>query len=201
MNYILTPIEDFIKTLYHHLSIIVPEQFDMIEIGKKLNIGLFINDVKSKVMERNGTYYLFIDSRLTSEHQWQDFGHELCHALRHAGNQLTMPETFLDFQEIQANNFMYHFCVPTFMLLKYEIVNYYNIKDGIPFVSRTFNVTEDFAEKRLIQFRNQIQQAKSDEEHRKYMESLYPIAPPYSKETNDVLKQLNMILEKKGVYR
>ncbi|WP_149865378.1 ImmA/IrrE family metallo-endopeptidase [Bacillus zhangzhouensis] len=34
-----------------------------------------------------------INTRLSPQEQWQDFGHELCHALRHEGNQLIMPPT------------------------------------------------------------------------------------------------------------
>ena len=33
MDYIYTPIEDYVKKLYHHLSIHVPEELDMIVIA------------------------------------------------------------------------------------------------------------------------------------------------------------------------
>lgn len=84
---------------------------------------------------------------------------------------------------------MYHFCVPTFLLLDMNISNYFNIEDGIDIVASTFNVTTDFARKRLEMCRNQVMQAKADEEHRKYMESRYPKAPPYSEETNKILER------------
>ncbi|GIN59997.1 hypothetical protein J8TS2_43160 [Lederbergia ruris] len=61
---------------------------------------------------------------------------------------------FLAYQEWKANNFALHFCVPTFILIKYEIAN---IPEGIPFITKTFNVTQKFAQKRLIHFRNQLQ--------------------------------------------
>lgn len=87
---------------------------------------------------------------------------------------------------------MYQFCVPTFMLLNYEINDFLNIKTGIPFITKTFNVTPKFAERRLVMFRNQILQAKMDEEHRRYMEALYPKVNPenYYDETKAILSKL-----------
>ncbi|HLR80429.1 MAG TPA: ImmA/IrrE family metallo-endopeptidase, partial [Bacillota bacterium] len=77
--------------------------------------------------------------------QWQDFGHELGHVLCHAGHQLKMNHMFLKYQEWKANNFMYHFCVPTFMLYQLKEVNVHNVMD-------LFNVEHEFACKRLASF-------------------------------------------------
>jgi Zn-dependent peptidase ImmA (M78 family) len=206
LEYTYTPLEEFVFNLYRKLSIAVPEEINMNGIAKKLNIQLHYYDDGSVAVEDDGIHHILIDERLSQAQQWQDFGHELCHSLRHYGNQLLMSEkdllhSFLQLQESQSDNFMYHFCVPTFMLLNYKISNFLDVKAGIPFVVGMFNVTEEFAKERLSRFKRQLLQSKSDAEHRTFMESLYPKAPPYSKETNDVLKQLNLILEKKGVYR
>jgi Zn-dependent peptidase ImmA (M78 family) len=202
LNYSYTPLEEYIKDLYHELSIFVPGQIDMLDICKKLNINLdFDSSIGSVAYERKNTLNMIINTYQTSQQQWQDFGHELCHLLKHGGSQRKLNKMFILRQEFQANNFMYHFCVPTFMLLNYDINNYFNIKDGIPFITQTFNVSQEFAEQRLSHFKNQLYQAKSDEEHRQYMESLYPKAPPYSEETNALLNKLHLQLEnkKKGV--
>jgi Zn-dependent peptidase ImmA (M78 family) len=199
MNYTYTPLEDFIKDLYKRLSFTVPIEFNIKQIAEKLNISLHFYDDGSTAIRRNGIFHIFIDERLTPQEQWQDFGHELCHVLRHDGSQYGMVQPFLYLQENQAENFMYHFCVPTFMLLNYKISNFLDVKAGIQFVVQNFNVTETFAEERLKRFKRQILQSKSDAEHRAHMESLYPKAPPFSDETNAMLKKLNMLLEKKGV--
>lgn len=200
MEYTYTPLEEYIKKLYQQtLNINEPMFINMPEIAIQLKIKLCYFDEQSTAMCRKGNYRIFLNELLSPQEQWQDFGHELCHVLRHDGSQDKMGKPLLYLQENQANNFMLHFCVPTFMLLNYQIANYFNILDGIPFVTKNFNVTEEFARQRLIHFKNQIQQSKSDMEHRKYMESLYPKAPPYSKETNAILKKLYMQLEKKGV--
>ncbi|MEH7493597.1 ImmA/IrrE family metallo-endopeptidase [Neobacillus niacini] len=147
MNYIYTPIEDYVEKLYRHLSINVPEEIDMIDIAAKLNIWLYFENLGSRAIERNGTYTIFIDKRISCQEQWQDFGHELCHALIHSGNQLQLPRDFISFQEYKARNFAFHFCVPTFMLEKLELPKMK--KEAIELIAITFNVTRDFAKKRM----------------------------------------------------
>lgn len=195
MKYNFTHLEDWIKKFYNGLGIFHPHQLDFQDIADRIGIEVHLENISSRCIGED----IIIDKRLSPQEQWQDFSHEFGHALRHEGNQLFMSQSFLELQENQANTFMYHFCVPTFMLLNNEITNYFNINNGISYVAEKFKVTEPFAKERLIQFRNKIAQAKSDEQHRKYMESLYPKAPPYSAETNAILKKLYMQLERKGV--
>ncbi|MFD2442894.1 ImmA/IrrE family metallo-endopeptidase [Bacillus sp. CGMCC 1.16607] len=199
MTYYYTPLEDFIKNLYHRSSIFVPSDICMMKIAGKLNLPVHYYDEKSEANFYKDKYRMFLDNRLSPPEQWEDFGHELCHVLRHYGDQSNMELLFYRLQEGQADNFMYHFCVPTFMLLDYHIANFMNVNDGTAFVSKTFNVTEKFAKERLIRFQKQIQQSKFDGEHRKMLEALYPKAKPYSEETNAILKKLYTNLDKKGL--
>ncbi|MFE0508100.1 ImmA/IrrE family metallo-endopeptidase [Peribacillus butanolivorans] len=53
-----------------------------------------------------GNGFLFVSVRIP-----QEFAHELCHILRHDGNQIYMPKMFIKLQENQANYFTYHFCI------------------------------------------------------------------------------------------
>lgn len=198
---IYSNLEDFVEKIYQELGILTPKEIDMYAISRGLNIKLRFWDETSEATESNGSYWIFINETLTPQDQWQDFAHELCHVLQHEGYQQKMSMSFVLYQEVKADNFMYQFCVPTFMLEDYKIANYYNVEDGIPIIARDFNVTEEFARKRLIQFRNKIQQAKLDEEHRRFMERLYPKAPPYSKETMKVMEELSAILYKKGLNK
>ncbi|MBS4172076.1 ImmA/IrrE family metallo-endopeptidase [Bacillus sp. FJAT-49736] len=198
--YTFTHLEDFIKNLYSQLSIVYPHEINIMEIARKLNIKLEYWDETSQVTYYKGKFLICINEELSPQEQWQDFAHELGHVFRHDGCQSSMSNQFRQLQENEADNFGYHFYIPSFILLNYEISSYVNIKDGVPFVMKTFNVTEEFAIERLRQFKRRIQQAKMDEEHRRYMDALYPKAPPYSDETNEVLKQLSIILEKKRGY-
>lgn len=195
MKYQTTIIEDWVKNFYYSIDIYQPRQLDLEEIAARLGILVHYKNFSSRVYSGE----IILDNRLSLQEQWEDFGHELCHVLRHYGNQTYMTISFLDHQEAQANNFALHFCVPTFMLLRNEIINYLNIEDGIEFVTETFNVTENFAKKRLMHFRNQLQQSISDHHFRKKMSLLYPKADPnnWSDETKSLLDKLNRQMQNK----
>lgn len=154
MHYTYTPLESWMKNLYNYLSIKVPEELDMIDISAKLNIWLHHADVESTAVEHNNFYSLIIDRRLSKEQRWEDFGHELCHLLRHAGNQMMLSDSMVMLQEAQANNFALHFCIPTFMLLQRPIPLLK--EDFIYDICATFNVTYPFAKKRIEHFENQL---------------------------------------------
>ncbi|MED1607793.1 ImmA/IrrE family metallo-endopeptidase [Cytobacillus kochii] len=190
MNYTLTNLEDNIKKLYLLLEITKPSEIDIWQFAHYFDIWIEFEESKSELVEtQKGLFTICLDKRNSYQNQWQDFAHEFGHVIRHVGKQHKLRSYFRDFQEFQANNFMYHFCVPTFMLFEYNVSNYLDIENGAKFVSTTFNVTEEFAKKRMILFRDKLLQAKLDDEHRKYMESRYPKAPPYSPETNNIVKR------------
>lgn len=196
MKYQTTLLEDWIKEFYFNIDVYFSDQLDLLDIADRLGIFIHFEGFSSRVY--NGE--IIIDCRLSREEQWQDFAHELCHLLRQDGNQLLlMRNPFLDIQEAKAENFALHFCVPTFMLLKYKIANYLNVQDGIPFVTKEFKVTKEFANKRLIHFRNQIQQSKSDQEFRKRMNLMYPKSnlDNWSNETKLILDKLNKQIKAK----
>ncbi|MBM7707106.1 Zn-dependent peptidase ImmA (M78 family) [Chryseomicrobium aureum] len=197
MKYQTTLLEDWIKEFYLNIDIYYPDQLDLLKIADRLGILVHFEEFSSRIY--NGE--IIIDCRLSPEEQWQDFAHELCHLLRQDGNQLLlMCDPLLDLQEAKADNFSLHFCVPTFMLLKYKITNYFNVQDGIPFVTKKFKVTQEFANKRLIHFRNQLQLSKSDQEIRVYMNSMYPKSNPenWSSETKSLLDKLKRQISKKN---
>ncbi|WP_144499787.1 ImmA/IrrE family metallo-endopeptidase [Bacillus sp. FDAARGOS_235] len=152
--YYTTQIEDYIKKLYLSLSIITPDQLDMITISNKLNIWLHYAPLGSRAICRGDLFSIVIDNRKTFYHQWEDFGHELCHVLFHVGNQLFLSKSFLDYQETKAKNFMMHFCVPTFMLRKLAFPETRNA--SISLIANTFNVSFSIAEQRLIHYENQL---------------------------------------------
>jgi Zn-dependent peptidase ImmA (M78 family) len=155
MNYIYTPIEDYVKKLYQHLSINVPEEIDMIEIATQMDITLYFESISSKAIQKGKEYFIFINECISTQEQWQDFGHELCHILMHSGNQLHLPGEFILYQENKARNFARHFCIPTFMLDQLQLPPHEN--EAIEFIAKTFNVELDFAEVRLKDWTRQQQ--------------------------------------------
>jgi Zn-dependent peptidase ImmA (M78 family) len=154
LHYTFTPLESCIENLYKHLSICNPEELNMINIAAKLNVWLHFADVPSTAIDRGGLYSLIIDRRLSKEQQWEDFGHELGHILRHAGNQMMLPDSMVQLQEAQAKNFALQFCVPTFMLLRLPFPA--TKREFIAEICSTFNVTEAFAKRRLEHFERQV---------------------------------------------
>ncbi|WP_341320356.1 ImmA/IrrE family metallo-endopeptidase [Solibacillus sp. FSL H8-0523] len=145
-------LEDYIKTLFHQLELTEPATLNMRAVAKKLDIKLFYWENASQAIFYDDMTAIFIDSRISPEVQWQDFTHELCHALIHTGDQLFMPPLFREYQEFKANNFMYHACIPTFMLDQIENLDYTTC--SIHAVQQLFNVEYDFARRRLKNYLN-----------------------------------------------
>ncbi|WP_240458774.1 MULTISPECIES: ImmA/IrrE family metallo-endopeptidase [Virgibacillus] len=139
-----THLEDYIYELYTSIGIEIPANLDKQIIAKKLGVEIIYEEDK---LFRFDNEISLIRSDMRQE--WMDFGHEIGHYLRHCGCQLNMHRLFIDLQEWQANNFAYHFCVPTFMLGK--LYNY-TIYD----VMQLFNVDYDFAYTRLEMHKNKM---------------------------------------------
>ncbi|WP_246202667.1 ImmA/IrrE family metallo-endopeptidase [Virgibacillus doumboii] len=140
---VYTYMEDFVTDLYYRLRITEPNQLYMFVIAKKLGINI----VYRKTTFRFGNDIILEKS--SEQVEWQQFGHELGHRLRHVGQQLNMPYLFRQLQEYQATQFAYHFCIPTFML---DNLYDYSIYD----VMNLFNVEYEFALRRLEMYKNSI---------------------------------------------
>ncbi|WP_342515565.1 ImmA/IrrE family metallo-endopeptidase [Sutcliffiella sp. FSL R7-0096] len=197
MIYQMTPLEAKIRDIYLQAGIDSPSNTVMYEFAQHYEIWIHTYPGPSRVLKRNGLYSILLNDSISKEEQWEDFGHEMGHVIKHVGNQHVFNQSFKELQEFQANSFMYHFCVPTFMLLKDEIKSDSVFHNEIDYISQTFNVTKSFAKKRMSHFRNQCLLAKSDAEHRAYMESRHPKAGPYMPETVEALRKLETIIEKR----
>ncbi|KQL40783.1 hypothetical protein AN962_12965 [Bacillus sp. FJAT-21955] len=138
-----THLDDWIEAFYHQINIKNPSELDLLDIAYRSNLKVEFLNISSRYYA--GT--IIIDNRLSPQEQWQDFGHELCHALRHEGNQLIMPPLFRELQEMQAKRFAYKFCIPTFMLRKIKLTTE---NDLIKDISLAFKVTYNFARNRFL---------------------------------------------------
>lgn len=138
-----THIEDYIIELYKYMSISQPEQIDLELIADKLGINLKYHTTTFRFKNNIVLEYA------SKQKQWQLFGHEVCHYLRHHGNQLKMAESFKALQEYQANYFAYHFCIPTFMLDKFS-------KLSVTEIMCLFNVEFEFALRRLEMYQCKV---------------------------------------------
>ncbi|WP_438310911.1 ImmA/IrrE family metallo-endopeptidase [Sporosarcina sp. FA9] len=139
-----THLEDYIYNLYKSIGITNPVDLDMVLIAKELGVEVVYKDNAFRFDNE------IILVRGTTSEEWMEFGHEVCHYLRHSGNQLNMHTLFIRLQEWQADSFMYQFCVPTFMLQALKLPR--NRKKAIWEIQKRFNVTYEFAEIRLEKF-------------------------------------------------
>ncbi len=138
-----THVEDYVNELYESLSIKEPYQLDIDHIAKKLRLQVHYGDFSFKFDNK------IVIRKSTKQREWQSFGHEICHFLRHIGSHLSMNYLFRDLQEYQANHFSYHFCVPTFMLRKLKEVS-------VDVIMNLFNVEFNFAVRRLEMYKNKV---------------------------------------------
>jgi Zn-dependent peptidase ImmA (M78 family) len=148
--YIYTILEDYIKNLYYSVSITTPAEIDISIIAERLGVSIWYSSNLNFIYEET-----IVLTRTNSRKQWQSFGHELCHYLIHDGNQYQLPQEFIDYQENKARNFMYDFCVPTFMLEKLSLPQ--SRSETIAMIAETFNVEETFAEERLNYWLSQVE--------------------------------------------
>lgn len=145
-----THTEGFIQKLYTRMGILKPQQLDFQELATKIGIQLFYWPDKSQALFLKENAYIFLNEELSDQQLWQDFCHELAHVLLHIGHQGQMYPLFREYQENKANNFMYHACIPSFMLD--ELDQSYGNTLTVQHVKQLFNVEYDFAVKRLEQY-------------------------------------------------
>ncbi|WP_338754229.1 ImmA/IrrE family metallo-endopeptidase [Bacillus sp. FJAT-52991] len=142
-----TILEDYIFSLYQSIGIYKPDQLDVETIAARLGVVLEYDDKSSKSFELGEIPFIVLNNQFIPQQQWQDFGHELGHLLRHCGNQTVLPSSFREMQEWQANNFAQHFCIPTFMLEKMMFP--WRKQEVIYTIAQVFHVEFTFAAERL----------------------------------------------------
>ena len=139
------------ETFIHHFLITHyinnPYQLSIESVADSMNLSVeYWEDTSESVCWR-GKYKVFLKKRESKEQQWQEFAHELCHVLWHAGRQEHLATPFVELQEWQADNFAHHFCIPTFMLLSMDLPR--NKKEAVGVIGEEFRVEPEFAEQRL----------------------------------------------------
>ena len=156
-------LEDTIKKIYMGIGVADVRQLDMELIASRLGFTVIYIRGVSKYIDSMKT--ICLQDSLSPEEQWQDFGHELCHALWHAGNQLSMPINWRMFQEWQARSFAYEACVPRF-LLEEELARNKTI-NPILLIHEKFGVSLKYAANRYM-----IHSRKMSQEQRELFQSV-----------------------------
>ncbi|MCY9734679.1 ImmA/IrrE family metallo-endopeptidase [Paenibacillus alvei] len=154
-HYQMTRIEEFTERLYKRIGISNTYELTIEEIASRLNIWIYYTPIRSKALEvRPGMFSMNIDSRLQPREQWVEFLHELCHLLRHAGNQTIMPEEFTKAQEAEADAFAMYAAMPISMIKTMTLPE--RCCDAAACLSEEFQVPIDMAQQRLEQIRRRV---------------------------------------------
>lgn len=154
-HYTLTHLEQFVEELYQRNGILSPQQLNIEEVARRLNIWIYFSGLGSKAVEiREGLGSINIFKYQSRTLRWLDFLHELCHLLRHAGDQTIMPEQFTAAQEAEADHFVLYASMPFFMIRQMHLPDRRN--EAIAYIASEFRVTTEIAEKRVDQIYRRI---------------------------------------------
>ncbi|WP_307438915.1 MULTISPECIES: ImmA/IrrE family metallo-endopeptidase [unclassified Paenibacillus] len=141
----------------------------MTNLAAKLHIWVYAMDMSSMAVENNGQFSINVDRRLSAKEQWEDFLHELCHVLRHSGNQMIMPDRYVDWQEQDASAFQLYAAIPISMLKKLPLPEQKN--EMIALLSEEFQVTHRLAAARIEQIQRRVLQGIMDHEYQLFTQS------------------------------
>lgn len=180
-------VEKLIEKVYYQNEIRSPHDLDIERIATIWSIDLeYTNTARAFAIWGSSTRRIFLPNSLPIVDRRAVFFHELCHVLRHEGNQRTMTTEFRQLQEVQADQFVLFAAMPYFMIRDY-------LYERPSIIAETFQVPIKYVHKRLTYIKNQI-----------FVNSEMGIRfdkPRWSPETIKVLHQLNHILLNKQHYR
>lgn len=194
-----TPLEKWIESRYQSIGVLSPTDLDIDAIAYSFGADVFyMPAAKEEAIWDEETAAIFLNSDKPEEEIREAFFHELCHPLRHSGNQLMLPGIFRELQETQAKQFQLYAAMPFFMVKEIKLPPYKN--EAIGLLAQQFRVTPPFARRRLEQIERRIYEAKSRRVFVQQLQSQYSKADPanWTDETRRILQQLNRQLISKG---
>lgn len=144
--YYPTLLEKWISEWYIRMDIIKPEDIDIEKITDLNSIIYDEKPINSHYLEIGDAKIIIVDSRLTPEIQREQFFHELCHVLRHAGKQSIMPKTFRELQEWNAKHFTRYAAIP-YHMLQYIDFTFSNV---VSLTSEMFKVSTELVVERFF---------------------------------------------------
>jgi Zn-dependent peptidase ImmA (M78 family) len=147
-----TPLELWVSDKYKKMKMLKPEDICEDKIAWIYKIFYFKKPIPSNSFENGKFKSITIDSRIVPPLQREQFYHEWCHILRHAGNQNMMPAAFRELQEYDARNFTRYAAIPLHMLDKYDLRDPFIIEHW----QEDFKVTEELCAERLEKLKSKL---------------------------------------------
>ncbi|WP_334075208.1 ImmA/IrrE family metallo-endopeptidase [Paenibacillus sp. A14] len=180
-----TELEQWISGKYLTHGIISPAEHDIEHIANAFDIDLVYEECPS--FSDNEERVIFLNKHADDVTARVIFFHELCHVLRHAGDQRIMPAMFKSAQETEAEQFVLYAAIPFYMFAKLPVPD--QRSEAIAYLAETFRVPCGLAEHRLDQIQRRvlhgslIAAAKEADRQRQSVS-------PWSGETKRIMAQL-----------
>lgn len=144
-----TYLEKWIVDQYRNHRIYYPEDLNEAYIAQAYRI-YYRQSLKAHSIEHGNFRLICVTETKDKQQQKEEFFHELCHVLLHAGRQIMMPKAFQELQEYQAKRFTQYAAIPFHMLFQFDLrdPNIVNI------LSERFKVTPKLCHERLTRIYN-----------------------------------------------
>ncbi|MCL6458108.1 MAG: ImmA/IrrE family metallo-endopeptidase [Gorillibacterium sp.] len=204
--YQATPLEQWVDTIYRQHGITSPDDLNIETLASITNTWVYYKPISSRYIDRgNDMYSVVIDSRLAPKEQWEEFLHELCHVLRHTGNQHQMPDQLVKWQEEHAAAFQLYAAIPLSMLKILELPHLQS--EAVGLLTEEFGVTSRLAERRLQQIQQRMLQGIVAVEYATYQQHKQEPEPEpdinfhiveHSSETLRLIGKLSWLSAQKG---
>lgn len=144
-----TLLEDFVIDIYCLYKLERVSKYSLQNLADILEIDLVMDSPKNHIVQD----IIFIESG-SKEEQREAFVHELGHYFRHAGKQRKSSISFRNLTEWQADQFAYHFCIPTFFLFEDDLP--FCREEATKIIMKKYGVTYAFASKRLDMYEHKL---------------------------------------------
>lgn len=145
--YPFTYLETYIEELYFYYEISKRPSID--DVARKLDLRVIFNCPTSYIRNE-----IILIETGTPEEEWEHFAHELGHYFRDNGSRQLLPLQYEHYIEHRAENFMYHFCVPSFLLVQEDLP--FCRTEAIHTIMKRYGVTKAFAKKRLDMYERKL---------------------------------------------
>jgi hypothetical protein len=196
-HYQLSELEQWINHEYQEHGIHSASALDLQHVASIFHVELVRWSGHSHARWDDDFRVIFLSEHLDEEHAREVFFHELCHPLKHVGNQQRMPHAFHDLQEIQAGLFQLYAALPFYLIIHYEDV--LHSSNAVPLLAYEFKLPPGLVQRRLEQIAARIRKAQEEQAifHSvpRYPE---PRIIPHSSDTLKLLGKLSWQSAQKG---
>ncbi|MDT3426121.1 Zn-dependent peptidase ImmA (M78 family) [Paenibacillus forsythiae] len=151
-KYFKTLLEQSIEEYYIANGILTPDDLVIDRIAEIFDVDVAYNELRTFSDNELRVIFICLTDDLNARRL--SFFHELCHVLRHAGDQRRMPELFLQLQEADADRFSLYAALPFFMLETIRLPQSEDEAAGL--LGKVFQVPPKLAKERLTQIKERI---------------------------------------------